>query len=723
MENMNEVLVDNAKVLEVSRKVNWRDVLPLRKRASASFRTAAQVASLTGLYNKYVLDFGPNISKTVSNAVTVVAITQQIAHVGAILEINAVCKVHWIIPEKMIDVAYYTYMPPASRKRISIHIRSIFDPLPQALRGVSIDFLIVDSNHANRQFHAALMSCPSASEAMARRPKAVYVYGRIPLPDEGNVLSAVWNTYMGAIGDGSEKVFVKPATARPYEFNWSVSFEKPSLTSTASKALSSMFTRTMIDFFPGPPAKIGVRLARYISAAIATETKVMKQLVKGRSKMPRCRWDIDYTAYRNRDRPWTPAIHCSKAAMINDITEFVKGFDYVLDGRDSGPSTHAGQLKLLVSEAEFLFYLRTTGFIATTSSPGQAPKPVVVVYVGASPGTHLKYLVGEFGEVSKWILYDSAASDARSLPRVDFRRRYFDDDEVPVVKKDVKGCVVVYISDIRTTTDEKDVRENMIAQARWGVNIGADAMLLKFRLPYVDADGNNETLAESKSDFYVTGVPRPRLTTNSASGFPTWAARRSVFPLGSEGLDVENNDCPSIQCFDECRSKVGVLYLDGSVVTQVFAPPTSTESRLVVFKSVTGAYNLTRWDPRKYESCMNGYNEDLRRVPDASIWFPELGVPTTIGMDDTYECCRARSSLAKIGVDLGREFGEALIRKVRSSIAKPPKMNREEREMHGMWEESQRTTVSDHERVMALRASAASSSISGIGVTGRPRGP
>jgi hypothetical protein len=105
---------------------------------------------------------------------------------------------------------------------------------------------------------------------------------------------------------------------------------------------------------------------------------------------------------------------------------------------------------------------------------------------------------------------------------------------------------------------------------------------------------------------------------------------------------------------------------------------------------------------------MNSFNEGLRRTPDASMWFPGLGVPAAIGVDDTYDCCRARASLAQIGVDLGKEFGETLLKKA-STIAKPPKMTRDEKEMHSLWERSQRVTVADHERVMELRARAASS--------------
>jgi hypothetical protein len=698
--DLERALAENAKALDAARKVNWREGIPRRGRVAASFRTIAKTAHATGFYRKYVSDFGPNVAEAVSRAKNVVAITQQVAHVGAALEANGSCRVHWIVPEKMIDVAFYAHMHASWRKRVTLHLRSVFDPLPDELAGVPIDFLVLDSNHASRQFHAALLSCPAASEALAKRPGAAYVYGRVPLPGAGNLLTAAWETWFATASKTSGSLHVKPATARPHEFNWSVSISNPAATSTTRKTLGSLFSRTMVD--PGPvwPAKMGAELARRVCDALRNETIAMKSLAKGRAKLPKCRWDTDYTAYRNRSRPWTPAIHCSKAAALNDVSEFVKGADYVLDGRDSGPSTHAGQLKLLVSEAEFLLTLRRSGSLKRDA--------VVVVYVGASPGTHLKYLVGEFEEVSKWILYDSAASDARSLPRVDFRRRYFRDDELPALRRELEGCFVVYVSDIRTTIDEAEIREDMVAQARWGVCLGADAMLLKFRLPYVDEDGNHESLAESKSEFHAPGVPKPRLTSDSEAGAPSWSARRSVFPLGSPGLDAENDACPPVQCFDLCRSGRGLLYLDGSVVTQVFAPSTSTETRLVVFKSGSGSYNLTRWNPRSYESCMNSFNEGLRRTPDASMWFPGLGVPAAVGTDDTYDCCRARSSLAEIGVDLGKEFGETLLKKA-AAIAKPPRMTRDEREMHSLWERSQRVTVSDHERVMAMRALAASS--------------
>lgn len=178
---------------------------------------------------------------------------------------------------------------------------------------------------------------------------------------------------------------------------------------------------------------------------------------------------------------------------------------------------HWGQLKLLLSEIEFLSdrYLKVRG-----------KERVTVVYVGSAPGLHIPFLVKLFEhKVDRWILIDPAkfSPDLARISNVETHREFFSDETARQLKSRFRGERVMFVSDIRRNSrSETEILEDMESQARWVQIMKPYRSMLKFRLPYV-AEG--------------------------------WAP--------------------------DDGSPIVVSYFRGKVVTQAFAPTSSTEARLI----------------------------------------------------------------------------------------------------------------------------------------------
>eukprot|EP00961_Rhodomonas_salina_P157699 2122912-Rhodomonas_salina.1 len=123
----------------------------------------------------------------------------------------------------------------------------------------------------------------------------------------------------------------------------------------------------------------------------------------------------------------------------------------------------------------------------------------MVVYAGAAPGTHTRYLIELFPEL-KFVLVDpSPFSDRlREGPRCVLRQEMFTDE---VAREFAGRGDVLFICDVRScdwccvsdVTVEKKVLEDMESQQRWHDIIRPIKSMLKFRLPWTP--GETEYLA------------------------------------------------------------------------------------------------------------------------------------------------------------------------------------------------------------------------------------
>jgi cap2 methyltransferase len=168
---------------------------------------------------------------------------------------------------------------------------------------------------------------------------------------------------------------------------------------------------------------------------------------------------------------------------------------------------HIGQRKLLMSEIHFLTEVHRYNTAHT---------PMLCVYAGACPCTHLMVLLNMFPNVY-FLLVDPAfkIQHARDLnnPRVYVCAYNFDADTVSAIKRwlenrhtgshwvqhalnllcgrrfpvERNGENLLFISDIRRKPYDDDyIALEMRNQENWFINLGAFAGLLKFRLPFTN---------------------------------------------------------------------------------------------------------------------------------------------------------------------------------------------------------------------------------------------
>ena len=157
---------------------------------------------------------------------------------------------------------------------------------------------------------------------------------------------------------------------------------------------------------------------------------------------------------------------------------------------------HLGQLKLLVSEIEFL-----------TPYFGQSLR---VIYAGAAPGLHVPILAELFSTMH-FVLVDPAQSMIadREYCNIEVIRDFMTDE----LASAYATGPVLFISDVRvgapdaSETDEAQqirIQRDMDAQRRWVEIMNPLSSILKFRLPW-SVGGNTTRYLDGKIHFPVYG--------------------------------------------------------------------------------------------------------------------------------------------------------------------------------------------------------------------------
>jgi hypothetical protein len=96
---------------------------------------------------------------------------------------------------------------------------------------------------------------------------------------------------------------------------------------------------------------------------------------------------------------------------------------------------HWGQRKLLMSEIDFL----------TKYYNHYDKRKKYLLYIGASPGHHINYLIKMFPDIN-YILYDKVDTGVEPRNNVKFYKKYFTDDEA----NKYKNMNIFIICDIRS---------------------------------------------------------------------------------------------------------------------------------------------------------------------------------------------------------------------------------------------------------------------------------
>lgn len=230
---------------------------------------------------------------------------------------------------------------------------------------------------------------------------------------------------------------------------------------------------------------------------------------------------------------------------------------------------HHGQRKLFFALFEFLILC---------AQRLSSLDDCMVVYIGAAPGYNIRIIADLFPSLH-FLLIDPNKFDISPHPNITIWNMFFEDKTVDKVLEFCKPSRrrILFVSDIRLSPEEEAVFDDMMHQQSWAVRMRSQAMMLKFRPPYYSEDGAllNRVVIPSDIVDLVEKVP----------SHANKLTKKTVFP-----------------------------YLDGEVYLQLYAPPRSTETRLIVFniqekgESQPRPYPMRMWDYRDYEAKMNAFN-------------------------------------------------------------------------------------------------------------------
>ena len=254
------------------------------------------------------------------------------------------------------------------------------------------------------------------------------------------------------------------------------------------------------------------------------------------------------------------------------------------DKRKNFNRLHYGQLKLLLSEIEHLTQVQRRIDLSTAT----------VIYIGAGGGEHIPLLSSLFPKLH-FILVDDHFS-IQPTNTIEIFYEYASDETIQKYKAHARKNII-FISDMRRGNEEnfeKSVNDDNMNQMKWGIQLDAFSMLLKFRLPYPDMYMNTH---------YTTTIDN--------------SIRNHVVSPKT----VPNNT---------------YLYLKGEPKLQAWAPLYSTETRLEVFKRKDNKWSMDCYDPKQYEDACLYFNEITRSSNTSykeSQWVPYH----IAGMDNRYD--------------------------------------------------------------------------------------
>lgn len=160
---------------------------------------------------------------------------------------------------------------------------------------------------------------------------------------------------------------------------------------------------------------------------------------------------------------------------------------------------HWGQLKLMLTEIEFI----TLAY----EQHGNDPRPLYMVYAGAAPGQHTKYLSKLFPTVH-FELYDPNDFAIEESEMIKIHVQFYTDVDSNYWKSQSDTKYVIFCSDIRTEPpNEESVIINMTMQLEWWKIMNPELTMFKFRLPW--KPGYTDY---AKGDIYIQPYPGPTST-------------------------------------------------------------------------------------------------------------------------------------------------------------------------------------------------------------------
>ena len=243
---------------------------------------------------------------------------------------------------------------------------------------------------------------------------------------------------------------------------------------------------------------------------------------------------------------------------------------------------HWGQRKLFLSEIEFL---------ALCSHPGD-----YVIYAGAAPGSHINFLAEAFFPSLHFILIDPAPFDAYEV---------IDDARIPT-----NGSVKI-IQDFFTDDMAKMYFEELVSKSSSSSSSCRKAFNVLFISDVRRIESGMEE--DEKENTIINDMRMQEKWVEFLQ--PNYSLLKFRLPYN-------------------VREHPFFRYLDGEILFPVWAPQTSSESRLLVTKlpNVEGkSFKYKEYDVADYESAMFHFNTASRVT-----YFPTT--QSTEGFDHCYDC-------------------------------------------------------------------------------------
>lgn len=279
-------------------------------------------------------------------------------------------------------------------------------------------------------------------------------------------------------------------------------------------------------------------------------------------------------------------------------------------------NVHWGQRKLFLSEVEFF---------SLYWNVKEIPNPLCV-YAGSAPGQHLPILSKMFPSFT-FHLYDPSPFKIKETERIKIHQQYFNDD---IASQYANRKDVFFLSDIRTTDHKilfKDaLTKRGITKFDTNNNPVGPANLIK------EAEKESTRAVETQIWNDMNMQQKWLQIIN-----PEHALLKFRLPYAMEG------NSPIVE------------YVQGVVFWQIWAPPTSTETRLKPARTSSGQYEVGTWDVKEYEEWCFYQNTVVRehntyRNPftndDTPIDIPEL----TNDFDSVAESYILKMYTDKIGI-------------------------------------------------------------------------
>lgn len=228
---------------------------------------------------------------------------------------------------------------------------------------------------------------------------------------------------------------------------------------------------------------------------------------------------------------------------------------------------HIGHRKLLNVVLEFLIECQKKKI---------DPNDSFIIYIGSAPGISINVIDILYPNIT-WLLYDTNQFIITRQDNKIYRKKYFSDDEIKVARNDFKKSGkkhFLFISDIRELTGDENIYADLIVQQRWIVKLEVDGFSVKFRMPYVmDNIKNKEDILNEIKDLKKS--------------------HKKIFQVDDSELNDFKNNINN-----------RMLYLNGNIFIQTYAPMTSTETRLISF----GPYKMKSYDINDYDEKMFYFN-------------------------------------------------------------------------------------------------------------------